>query len=182
MKTKTLLTLAIITTLPFSTMADTHIGPVGGIIPTGKDGNGHFQYPNNAVLATDDPIYETVTIDNGDKTNIASTAYVKGAYNDTIAAMNKIVDIVESDLSRASMVIDENNIPLRDAKVIATTETSMKPTQDIASVALVEKGMEEAIRLSAVEVYITWGSDNQKTEVRVQATNNINLHYVPAIY
>ena len=72
--------LAIIAMSPFVANATTpHIGPAG-----------NFDDDVTGVeLATDDPFYRKTEISNADAEHIATTAYVKGAYNDTIAAINQ---------------------------------------------------------------------------------------------
>jgi len=90
MKIKTLLLIAIIGILPFGAMADPHVGPVGNIEPVVDEVTGEMSAPANAYVATDDPLYAPAEITDANKTQIASTAYVKGAYNDTIAMVNKV--------------------------------------------------------------------------------------------
>ena len=46
-----------------------------------------------------EPYYGRVNIDTDDQSHAASTAYVKGAYNSAIAAVNKAFDKVSSDLA-----------------------------------------------------------------------------------
>ena len=87
MKTKTIFSIALIA-LPLTALAD----PVVSVGPAAVPSNG------TAVIATANPPYQTLTPTNDDKSHIASTAYVKGAYNDSIAAVNKVADTV-SDLS-----------------------------------------------------------------------------------
>ena len=78
MNTKQILSLAVIATLPLSVHADPTVGPAA--VPT----NG------TPVVATASAPYVTQTPTADDATHIASTAYVKGAYNDAIAAVNKV--------------------------------------------------------------------------------------------
>ena len=79
MKTKTIFSIALIA-LPLTALAD----PVVSVGPAEVPSNG------TAVVATANPPYQTLTPSNDDKSHIASTAYVKGAYNDAIAAVNKV--------------------------------------------------------------------------------------------
>ena len=46
------------------------------------------------VGADDGAPYETATIENGDSTTVVSASYVKGAYNDAIAAINTVANDV----------------------------------------------------------------------------------------
>jgi len=78
---KKLLLITFMLVLPFGVMADPQVGPA--------------EYSgNNPVVATGYAPYATAEITNANKQQIASTAYVKGAYNDTIAAVNKVHDTV----------------------------------------------------------------------------------------
>ena len=83
MKTKKLLSIAIIAALPFAANATDPVGPAA--VPA----NG------TPVVATASGPYQTAEIGNNDGEHIASTAYVKGAYNDTIAAVNKVNSTVK---------------------------------------------------------------------------------------
>ena len=74
------LSLLIITVLPFTAYA---VGPA-------------TDYSDNPVIADDDPYYATAEVTVADQGHIATTAYVKGAYNDTIAAVNNVNAYVES--------------------------------------------------------------------------------------
>ena len=60
--------------------------------PATYDGN-----PDNATYADSGGPYETATINAGDSTTVVSASYVKGAYNDAIAAINTLVDRVTLD-------------------------------------------------------------------------------------
>ncbi len=55
--------------------------------PVGPSAVGQGQ---TAVIATASAPYATATAENGDTTNVVSASYVKGAYNDAIAAVNKV--------------------------------------------------------------------------------------------
>ena len=78
MKTKKILSIAIMATLPLTAHATDPVGPAA--VPA----NG------TPVVATANAPYVTQTPTAADATHIASTAYVKGAYNDAIAAVNKV--------------------------------------------------------------------------------------------
>ena len=93
MKTKTILSIAIMAALPFGAHAD----PVG---PAAVPANG------TAVVATANAPYVTQTPTAADATHIASTAYVKGAYNDAIAAVNKVANTVDG---KQAQLVDEGN-------------------------------------------------------------------------
>ena len=105
---KQILSIAILAILPLTAMAD----PVVSVGPAAVPSNG------TAVIATANPPYQTSTVvDPDDKQHIASTAYVKGAYNDAIAAVNKVADdvseltyFVNNDLQYAIVTSDNNNV------------------------------------------------------------------------
>ena len=74
MNTKQIISLAILAALPCAANA------TGPAAYTG----------NSPVVATASAPYQTVTPGNDDDKHIASTKYVIGAYNDAIAAVNKV--------------------------------------------------------------------------------------------
>jgi hypothetical protein len=80
MTTKQILSIAVMLALPLTAHAT---GPAA-------------DFSDSEVLATEDAPYVLADINSEDGTHIASTAYVKGAYNDTIAAINKVNDSLQS--------------------------------------------------------------------------------------
>ena len=82
--TKPLLTLAIMLALPFGAHAT---DPVVAVGPAHAS--------SNPVVATANAPYVTVTPSQADESHIATTAYVKGAYNDAIAAVNNVANTVD---------------------------------------------------------------------------------------
>ena len=93
MKTKTtILSIAIIAILPF--VANAEQTTVTSQTPAAVGANGTVN-----VAATGGP-YQIATIGEHDDEHIATTAYVKGAYNDSIRAVNKLdsrIAYIESD-------------------------------------------------------------------------------------
>lgn len=85
--TKTIIPLAIIAMLPFTANAAQTI--VTTQTPAAVGANGTV-----AQAATSGP-YQTATIGEHDDEHIATTAYVKGAYNDAIAAVNRVNDTLD---------------------------------------------------------------------------------------
>lgn len=104
MTTKTILTMAIIAVLPFGAWADY----------TFVEQNTPARVANNgtAALAANDGPFQTVDTQPADESHIATTAYVKGAYNDTIAAVNsvwRLEDMYYDELwSRMDNIVDED--------------------------------------------------------------------------
>ncbi len=82
MNTKIMLPLAIIAALPFTANATQTIVTAQTPAAVGSDGT-------VSMAATSGP-YQTATIGEHDDEHIATTAYVKGAYNDSIRAVNKL--------------------------------------------------------------------------------------------
>ena len=79
----TLLSIAIIAALPFTANADYTYNYVNAPARVGYNGT---------VNITNGPgPYQTATIGEHDDEHIATTAYVKGAYNDAIAAVNRVI-------------------------------------------------------------------------------------------
>lgn len=109
-------------TLPFGAMAEGQIGP-----------DGNLEY-GQAVRASQDPYYDVATIGEYDDQHIATTAYVKGAYNDTIAAINTLNGIVEKkydDLIDAAGFIAEEVVSNQRVRIYTTwdDDTAAATTQ-----------------------------------------------------
>ncbi len=86
MKTTTLILSAIIAALPLAANATQTIVTTQTPAAVGSDGT-------VKKAATSGP-YVTIEPSPADQTHIATTAYVKGAYNDAIAAVNKVSEEV----------------------------------------------------------------------------------------
>ncbi len=85
MRTKTLISLAVIAALPITAMAENISGAMY-TAPSAADNN--HPAPTTQAYAP----YGRIDIDTADQEHIATTAYVKGAYNSAIAAVNKVRD------------------------------------------------------------------------------------------
>ncbi len=90
MKIKRIFLSAIIAALPFTANATQTIVTAQTPAAVGSDGT-------VSMAATSGP-YQTATIGEHDDEHIATTAYVKGAYNDAIAAVNKVNDSKQEKL------------------------------------------------------------------------------------
>jgi hypothetical protein len=114
MKTKTILSIAIMAALPFGAHAD----PVG---PAAVPANG------TAVVATANAPYVTQTPTAADATHIASTAYVKGAYNDAIAAVNKVNSELISELISVNnqVISTTSNVALKQDQLVSENNNAM---------------------------------------------------------
>ena len=162
---KQILTLAIIATLPLTAMAD---NPVVSVGPAAVPANG------TAVVATANPPYQTLTPTNDEKSHIASTAYVKGAYNDAIAAVNKVATGVEAKQDEI-VNIDTGNAMQPIALGMAAWDDIVRTMfhdgantilydNELASLFVSGTALAAAINtlhgISQVEVYTTWDNDN----------------------
>ncbi len=74
-KTKRIAVIAIIALLPFGVWAE----------PSGE-----WELDEGVAVASDDGYYMGADIDDADSSHIATTAYVKGAYNDSVAMVNRL--------------------------------------------------------------------------------------------
>lgn len=135
------------------------------------------------VGADDLAPYETATIENGDSTTVVSASYVKGAYNDTITAINTVANDVNNlsdslndlgnDKQDKLYSIEEKligggtNTVFINNEVKNTIGTGVGGSLDhshLASVGAIRSAI-DAKRISAVT---TWGDD---TATKLELTN-----------
>ena len=148
------LSLLIITVLPFTAYADDD--PVGPA-PANK---------GEEVLATNDPYYATAEVTVADQGHIATTAYVKGAYNDTIAAVNKLADIKQD-----RFFVSENGSTILVPNEVATSINGGIGSQVVDTYALITVGaVNDALSSKRVRIYTTWGGDGTAQVAFVDAT------------
>ena len=108
MNTKTLLSLAIIAVLPLTTMAENISGAMY-VAPAAAD-NDHPAPTTQAGT-----LYGRIDIDTADQEHIATTAYVKGAYNSAIAAVNTVsADFTDAVSDVANTVVNQFNRDIDD--------------------------------------------------------------------
>ena len=127
--TKTILTLAIIAALPFAAHAT---DPVVAVGPAHAS--------SNPVVATANAPYVTVTPSQADESHIATTAYVKGAYNDAIAAVNNVANDVSGKQGQLVNFESGNNLStnvvaeavMDDAAFIAVNGTTQDKNDFLA--------------------------------------------------
>ena len=114
--TKTLLSIAVIAALPFTAMAENISGAMY-TAPTAA--NTTHPAPTTDANAP----YGRIDIDTADQEHIATTAYVKGAYNSAIAAVNKV------DSNKQEKLIDPdtgNNISPELFSTIIVSDMSVQ--------------------------------------------------------
>lgn len=116
--------------LGISILAMFAVSPMLANAGTALTGSDLYQEPttanpqSGAVSAGGDPKYAFVGINTDEQSHIASTAYVKGAYNSAIAAVNKVADSVTTDLSGKQDVLTEGDgIEISNENVISVAVT-----------------------------------------------------------
>ena len=135
------------------------------------------------VGADDVAPYETATIENGDSTTVVSASYVKGAYNDTITAINTVAN----DVNNLSDSVDEMSNSLYDKQdklyytnkfgtnyldsavktAISDEVATAMDHSHLASVGAIRSAI-DAKRISAVT---TWGNDTP-TQLQLSTASN----------
>lgn len=143
MKTKILLSSVLIAILPLVANAGNRVGP-------DPDESGH------PVVADAEGPYQTAEITTADQAQVVSASYVKGAYNDTIAAINKVNDdkqerIVNPDGNPMERELFPSEILLGNIDDLSTDSFA---TRIFASLGNVAAGIKSQ-RVTAVD---TWGS------------------------
>ena len=152
MNTKKLLSIAIMLALPLG--ANAGYTYVSQSTPAKVPSNG------TVIWASHGGPYVTATIEADDDEHIASTAYVKGAYNDTIAGLNNKQDLLINSLT--DDVISDAVVGALDfVEELAGDISAISGEQYLISSAAVKDG----IKSQRVEVYTNWDDDTEKTDV-----------------
>ena len=176
MKTKTLLSIAIIAALPFMANAENISGNMY-TAPTSAT------QQNPAPTTSAEAPYGRVNIDTADQNHIATTAYVKGAYNSAIAAVNKSVDyLTEISLEKqdillsslgedvASGLTDYSNVRDLVGYLMSGDDevlTDNELLRLIPSVPAVAGMVKEGIDTQRVTIYTTWDDDSANATTQV---------------
>ena len=172
MKTKTaILSIAIMLALPFVANA----GNIQGNMytaPSAADNN--HPAPTTQAVAP----YGRIDIDTADQDHIASTAYVKGAYNSAIAAVNKVDS--EKQVKLASMsdggaidtyVWNKREFTAAIIQVLGGADaidegagvevlTAMSEDPDLEHQLVSSAAVAGLLSIQRVNVYTTWDDDN----------------------
>lgn len=166
--TKPLLTLAIMLALPFGAMAEDWSAGTFTYHPVQTPESVHYNGTTN--ITNFDAPYAVMNIDTSDSEHIASTAYVKGAYNDAIAAMNRIdyYKLDKATLHNTDVDDDLTGFVGTDTMLEALASVDDLSEDDwyeyelkLVSLAGVLKG----INSKRVEIYTTWDDDTAKQQV-----------------
>ncbi len=172
MKTKTLLSIAIMAALPLNVMA----ANISGAMYTAPSAaNNDHPAPTTQAAAP----FGRIDIDTADQEHIATTAYVKGAYNSAIAAVNK----VNSEKQGQLLTMDDSEIIQRfvrgyigDALVDYVfgdeedREAFLRKDEfrkSLASEQAVAMGIADVVDNQRVTVYTTWDNDNATMPVKL---------------
>ena len=172
--TKPLLTLAIIAALPFAATAENISGAMY-TAPATADTN--HPAPTTQANAS----YGRINIDTADQEHIATTAYVKGAYNSAIAAVNKVavgvgekqdvLTTVNSDESIQPFVIDEAYM-LDILQAVSDIDMFGEGISTYDDMLITAKGAAAGItgyvNSKGVEIYTTWDDDDATTDVALK--------------
>ena len=157
---KSLLTLIIIALLPFGANAAYTYNYVDNPAPVANNGTVTLSH-----MIDEKSGYQTASISNDDYEHIASTAYVKGAYNDVIAGLNSKQGVVLNIANNARIkpvALDSGDF----LDVISDIETPS--TLDSAEHVFVTAGaVASGIRSQQVKIYTTWEDDSDSATTHV---------------
>ena len=162
---------------------------IAPIMAHATDPVGPAHVNSGAVVATAPAPYATALEETGDTTNVVSASYVKGAYNDAIAAVNKVnadkqgklhiegtsgdsaelTGLVIGDESIEGMAYDYVFGSDADRSYILTDTISWNTREALPTVAGVVKGMKMVVDHQRVSAVTTWGND---TATKLPLTNN----------
>ncbi len=173
MNTKRIISIAIMFTLPVMAHAEN----ISGAMYTAP---AHADTNHPAPTTQANASYGRINIDTADQEHIATTAYVKGAYNSAIAAVNKVAvgvgekqDVLTtaSDESIQPFVIDEaymldilqaiNDIDMF-GEAISTYDDMLITAKGAAA------GITGYVNSKGVEIYTTWDDDEATTDVALK--------------
>ena len=159
MNKKYLIPLAIIAVLPFGATAENISGAMYAAPATA---NNDHPAPTTSAGGP----YGRIDIDTTDQDHIASTAYVKGAYNSAIAAVNMKQNLLMHGITDAP--ITQHVFGYEDFLSVLTRPGDWETGESLeyGDVTLVSGAAVKAgIKSQRVEVYTSWDDDTDKTEV-----------------
>ena len=171
-----LLSIAILAILPFGANADYTYHQINR--PARVESNG------DVTINVGGP-YVTASIENDDSEHIASTAYVKGAYNSAIAAVNKMNDdkqvklnvegdtnsvispeVLGTSLSQIIPAIPlERDLGFRDSNFDNMLVTATGVINGIAEAAGI---LRDEVNEKRVTIYTTWNDDSASATTQVE--------------
>ena len=132
--------------------------------PVGPSAVGQGQ---TAVVATASAPYQTAAPANGDSTTVVSASYVKGAYNDAIAAVNKVNSDKQNKLINEetgneidTYVISADSFNDITRDVLAGYGVNVMFKDSLVSAEATATAINEAFAIKKVNALATWGSNN----------------------
>ncbi len=167
MKITKILSIAIIAALPFGANAANIQGDMY-VAPQPADAN------HTAPSTDNEPPYGRVNIDTDDQSHIATTAYVKGAYNSAIAGINALDDLKQGRLlsnaiggPMSSVVLDM--IAIDDIlHEIESGEFTNNEWEYIETVLPSMAAVVGGIKSQRVKIYTTWDDDRDSATTEVE--------------
>ena len=154
---KTILTLTIIVSSTFVANAD----PVTSVGPSAVPANG------TPVVATASAPYVTVTPSAADESHIATTAYVKGAYNDAIAAVNKVNSEKQTLLFNASADLQIRSEVVDCGEFVDFLASGDSLNRDYDEYLVSGSAVRDGIKSQRVKIYTTWDDDRNSATTQV---------------
>ena len=132
--------------------------------PVGPSAVGQGETP---VVATANAPYATAGAETGDTTNVVTASYVKGAYNDAIAAVNKVNASKQTKLISEgtgseilSGVLSGDMFVDNVQEVLFEGDVSEAWEDHLVSVRGTALGIVYALDQKRVNAVTTWGNDN----------------------
>jgi len=147
-----------------------------------------------AVVATASAPYATAREETGDTTNVVSASYVKGAYNDAIAAVNKVNSLKQSKLTNSDTGDEVSSdviafVELNDASfvndgdyntwydniddhVAGIDNTLMSAGGVITLIKTATDEVQTANNSKRISVVTTWGDDDNPTKLQLTTASN----------
>ncbi len=166
MNTKRIFLSAIIAALPFGAMAATNIFDIlYNINSVGVSGITDSTTVNmvQGGPGLPIPLYSTTSPSAGDESHIATTAYVKGAFNDTIAIINRLTAGVSHIYEEVRGKQSEMGLyDSEEEDVVEFIETGVRTSLDEVTTAnQLVNGMavKNALNAKRVRIYTTWDDD-----------------------
>ncbi len=166
MTTKKLLSLAIIAALPFNAWADwtTNERTYHTVnTPAQVASNGTVTIANNGP-------YAIATIGDDDDEHIASTAYVKGAYNDSIAAVNRLDIEKQPALFNGTTGDRINDVDGADDFLYGLAYYNDESAEVMEQRLISSNAVVAGIKSQRVTIYTTWDDDRSSATTVVPLT------------
>jgi len=150
------------------------------IVAHATDPIGPAHVNSGAVVATASAPYATAREETGDTTNVVSASYVKGAYNDAIAAINKVVDDIynEESLNYYPINISDGNVISVDVLSAQIVENELSNGNNFStaddlfmSAAAVINAIDYKTNIKRINAVTTWGNDTPTQLTLTTASN-----------